>query len=169
MENVMLNPEQLASDALDLDGDFRRVKKARLVSVFSDLAKLPSETARQVIEQFPVAIGNAATSVKGLFDKIPAFLDDETKSHESMMAMLAEDDRQCWERINDASTDAAERENCYQRLEANKRHARSECSEKRKFKINLYDHSGAILLGTFAVCMTILGVNGKLPVPSAKK
>lgn len=169
MNDSMSTPEQLASDALELDGDFRKVKKAKLISLFSDLAKMPTETAHHVIEQFPVAIGNATTAVKGLFDKIPAFLDDEAKTHESMMEMLSEDDKQCWIRINDPSVSQEEREMCYQRLEANKNHAHDECSDKRKFKMNLFDHSGAILLGSITVCLTILGVNGKLPVPGIKK
>lgn len=169
MENIMKNSEQLASDMLDLDGDFRKVKKTKLISAFADLTKMPTETARHVIDQFPVAIGNAVSSAKALFDKIPAFLEDEAKTHESMMNMLAEDDRQCWERIKDDSVEPAERERCYQRLESNKKHAHVECSENRKLKMNLYDHSGVILLGTVVVCMSILGVNGKLLIPGTKK
>lgn len=154
-----ISTEQYVSDNLDLDGDFRKVKKTKLLNLVSDLRNMPSETARLVTEQFPAAAGNAAASVKNLLDKIPAFLEDESKTHESMMDMLSEDDKRCWERINDPNISEAERERCYQRLEANKNHAHAECSDKRKFKINLYDHSGAILLAAIGVPLTVLGVN----------
>lgn len=68
------NTEQYVSDNLDLDGDFRRIKKTRLLNLVSDLRNMPSETARLVTEQFPAAAGNAAASVKSLFDKIPAWI-----------------------------------------------------------------------------------------------
>lgn len=110
-------------------------------------------------KQFPAAASNAAASVKSLFDKIPAFLEDESKTHELMMDMLFEDDKRCWERINDPAVSEKEREMCYQRLEANKNHAHAECSNNRKFKINLYDHSAVILLAAIGVPLTILGVN----------
>lgn len=169
MENTNYNPEQYASDALNLDGDFRKVKKTNLISFFSDLTKMPTETARHAIEQFPIAIGNATTSVKSLFDRIPALLDSNTKTHESMMNMLSADDMHCWARINDPSVDDAEREKCYQKLEANKNHALAECADDRKFKINLFDHSGTILLLSLGACLAILGVNGKVPIPNVKK
>lgn len=153
------NTEQYVSDNLDLDGDFRRIKKTRLLNLVSDLRNMPSETARLVTEQFPAAAGNAAASVKSLFDKIPAFLEDESKTHESMMNMLSEDDKRCWERINDPAVSEEERERCYRRLEANKNHAHTECSDKRKFKIGLYDRSGAILLVAIGIPLTVLGVN----------
>ena len=110
-------------------------------------------------EQFPTAASNAATLVKSLFDKIPAFLKDESKTHESMMDMLSEDDRRCWERINDPAVSEKEKGMCYRRLEANKNHAHAECSNNRKFKINLYDRSAVILLAAIGVPLTILGVN----------
>ena len=154
-----ISTEQYVSDNLDLGGDFRKIKKTRLLNLVSDLRNMPSETARLVTEQFPAAAGNAAASVKSLFDKIPAFLEDESETHESMMNMLSEDDERCWERINDPSVSDEERERCYQRLAENKNHAHTECSDKRKFKIGLYDRSGAILLAAIGIPLTILGVN----------
>ena len=126
-----ISTEQYVSDNLDLGGDFRKIKKTRLLNLVSDLRNMPSETARLVTEQFPAAAGNAAASVKSLFDKIPAFLEDESKTHESMMNMLSEDDERCWERINDPSVSDEERKRCYQRLAENKNHAHTECSDKR--------------------------------------
>lgn len=169
MENTMKSAEQLASDTLGLDGDFRKVKKEKLVSLFSDLSKMPQETAYRVIDKFPVAIGNATATAKELFEKIPAFLEDESKSREKVMDMLTEDDRRCWERINDPSVDDEEKAKCYQRLESNKGYARAESSDSRKFKLDLYDHSGAILIATVGICLTVLGVNGKFPVQSIGK
>lgn len=154
-----ISTEQYVSDNLDLGGDFRKIKKTRLLNLVSDLRNMPSETARLVTEQFPAAAGNAAASVKSLFDKIPAFLEDESETHESMMNMLSEDDERCWERINDPSVSDEERERCYQRLAENKNHAHTECSDKRKFKIGLYDRSGAILLAAIGIPLTVLGVN----------
>ncbi|KAB1641728.1 hypothetical protein [Adlercreutzia muris] len=154
-----ISTEQYVSDNLDLGGDFRKIKKTRLLNLVSDLRNMPSETARLVTEQFPAAAGNAAASVKSLFDKIPAFLEDESKTHESMMNMLSEDDERCWERINDPSVSDEERKRCYQRLAENKNHAHTECSDKRKFKIGLYDRSGAILLAAIGIPLTVLGVN----------
>lgn len=154
-----ISTEQYVSDNLDLGGDFRRVTKAKLLNLVSDLRNMPSETARLVIGQFPAAAGNAATSVKNLFEKIPVFLEDEARTHESMMDMLTEDDKRCWERINDPAISEEERDRCYQRLEANKNHAHAECSDKRKFKIGLYDRSGAIFLAAIGVPLTVLGVN----------
>lgn len=169
MKNVTTSSEQLANNIFDLNGDFRKITKAKVVSFVSDVAKMPTETARLVIEQAPTVFGNATASVKSLFDKIPAFIEDEAKTHEVMMDMLSEDDRQCWERINDPDTSDAEREKCYERLESNKNHAHNECSEKRSFKMNLYDHSGVILLSALGICVTVLGANGKIPIPGVKK
>ncbi|NHM14443.1 hypothetical protein [Xiamenia xianingshaonis] len=169
MKSATPNPEQLASDIFDLNGDFRKMTKAKVVSFVSDMAKMPTETARLVIEQAPTVFGNATASVKSLFDKIPAFIEDDAKTHDGMMGILSEDDRQCWERINNPDTSDAERDKCYERLESNKNHARNECSDKRSFKMNLYDHSGVILLSALGLCVTVLGVNGKIPIPGIKK
>lgn len=154
-----ISTEQYVSDNLDLGGDFRKVTKTKLLNLVSDLRNMPSETVRLVTSQFPAAAGNAAASAKSLFDKIPAFLEDEQKTHESMMAMLSEDDKKCWDRINNPTVSDEERKRCYQILEENKIHAHEECAEKRKFKINLFDHSSAVLLAAIGIPLTVLGVH----------
>ena len=143
----------------------RIVKKDKLASLFSALPNMAPETALRAVEQFPAAMGNATSSTKDMLDTIPAFLEDESK----MIDMLLDDNRRCWERINDPSIDSSERDACYRVLAANKNHARAECAEKRKFKIELFDHVSTVLLVAIGAPLAILGVAGKLPAPSIRQ